>query len=79
MYTKGGGFAAMMVTRPQTVGYGTVDSSAGHAASMYDEFAAWTQSGGDSERVLTQDEMLDDISQYWLTDSASLPRTTLEE
>ena len=27
----------------------------------------WTHSGGDPERSLTKDEMLDDISLYWFT------------
>ena len=34
---------------------------------MYEKFAEWTFSDGDPERVLTRDEMLDDISLYWLT------------
>ncbi|NDZ16062.1 multidrug MFS transporter [Variovorax sp. WS11] len=71
LYKKGGGYAAMMVTRPQTVGYGLADSPAGQAAWMYDKFAAWTFSGGDPERSLTKDEMLDDITLYWLTNSAT--------
>jgi pimeloyl-ACP methyl ester carboxylesterase len=71
LYKKGSGYSGMMVTRPQTLGYGLADSPAGQAAWMYDKFAAWTQSGGEPERVLTQDEMLDDISLYWLTDSAT--------
>ena len=65
------GYSAMMVTRPQTVGYGLADSPAGQAAWMYDKFATWTYSGGQPQRVLTYDEMLDDISLYWLTDSAT--------
>ncbi len=60
----------MMVTRPQTVGYGLSDSPAGLAAWMYDKFAQWTYSGGEPERSLTRDEMLDDITLYWLTNSA---------
>ena len=71
LYKKGGGYAAMMVTRPQTVGYGLADSPAGLAAWMYDKFASWTYSGGDAERSLTKDEMLDDITLYWLTNSAT--------
>jgi pimeloyl-ACP methyl ester carboxylesterase len=71
LYTKGSGYAGMMVTRPQTVGYGLADSPAGQAAWMYDKFADWTQSGGEPERVLTRDEMLDAITLYWLTDSAT--------
>jgi pimeloyl-ACP methyl ester carboxylesterase len=71
LYKKGGGYAAMMVTRPQTVGYGLADSPAGQAAWMYDKFAEWTFSGGDPERSLTRDEMLDDVTLYWLTNSAT--------
>ncbi|MDB5829260.1 MAG: h16 [Variovorax sp.] len=71
LYKKGGGYAAMMVTRPQTVGYALADSPAGQAAWIYDKLAAWTYSGGDPERSLTKDEMLDDITLYWLTNSAT--------
>jgi len=67
LYTKGGGYAGMMVTRPQTLGYGLSDSPAGLAALFYDKFADWTYSGGDPERSLTKDQMLDDITLYWLT------------
>jgi pimeloyl-ACP methyl ester carboxylesterase len=70
-YKKDCGYAAMMVTRPQTLGYGLADSPAGQAAWMYDKFASWTYSGGEPERVLTRDEMLDDISLYWFTNSAT--------
>jgi pimeloyl-ACP methyl ester carboxylesterase len=69
-YKKNSGYSAMMVTRPQTVGYGLSDSPVGLAAWMYDKFAQWTYSGGDPERSLTKDEMLDDITLYWLTNSA---------
>jgi pimeloyl-ACP methyl ester carboxylesterase len=69
-FTKNAGHGAMMVTRPQTVGYGLSDSPAGLAAWMYDKFAQWTYSGGEPERSLTKDEMLHDITLYWLTNSA---------
>lgn len=69
-FSKNGAYGAMMSTRPQTVGYGLSDSPAGLAAWMYDKFNQWTYSGGDAERSLTKDEMLDDISLYWLTNSA---------
>ncbi|MET7636341.1 epoxide hydrolase family protein [Streptomyces sp. NPDC005078] len=69
-YKTGSGYSAMMVTRPQTVGYGLSDSPVGLAAWMYDKFAAWTYSNGHPERVLTKDEMLDDITLYWVTNTA---------
>ena len=71
LYTRGGGYAAMMVTRPQTVGYALADSPAGQAAWIYDKLADWTYSGGEPERSLTRDEMLDAITLYWLTNSAT--------
>jgi len=71
LYTKGAGYAWMMVTRPQTLGYGLSDSPAGLAAFFYDKFNDWTYSGGDAEKVLTRDEMLDDITLYWLTNTAA--------
>jgi pimeloyl-ACP methyl ester carboxylesterase len=70
-YKDSSGYAAMMVTRPQTIGYSLVDSPVGLAAWIYEKFAQWTYSGGDPERVLTKDEMLDDISLYWLTESGT--------
>jgi pimeloyl-ACP methyl ester carboxylesterase len=69
-FTKNAGYGVMMVTRPQTVGYGLTDSPAALAAWMYDKFAQWTYSGGEPERSLSRDEMLDDITLYWLTNSA---------
>jgi pimeloyl-ACP methyl ester carboxylesterase len=52
-------------------GYGLADSPAGQAAWMHDKFAAWTDSGGDPERSLTKDEMLDDITLYWVTNTST--------
>ncbi|MBP0495135.1 epoxide hydrolase family protein [Pararoseomonas indoligenes] len=66
-YKDSSGYATMMVTRPQTIGYSLVDSPIGLAAWIYEKFASWTHSGGDPEKVLTKNEMLDDISLYWLT------------
>ena len=70
-YKRESAYAAMMATRPQTLGYGLADSPAGLAAFFYEKFAAWTYTGGEPERALTQDEMLDDISLYWFTNTAA--------
>ena len=70
-YQKGFGYAEMMNTRPQTLGYALADSPVGMAAFFYDKFAAWTHSGGEPEGVLTQDEMLDNITLYWLTNTGT--------
>jgi pimeloyl-ACP methyl ester carboxylesterase len=70
-YRDGFGYAAMMNQSPQTIGYALADSPVGMAAYYYDKFAEWTDSGGDPERVLTRDEMLDAISLYWLTNTGA--------
>jgi pimeloyl-ACP methyl ester carboxylesterase len=70
-YTKGFGYADMMNTRPQTLGYGLADSPVALAAFFYDKFAEWTYSDGEPERALTRDEMLDDITLYWLTNTGT--------
>lgn len=66
-YRDNSAYAAMMNTRPQTIGYSLVDSPVGMAAWMYEKIAQWTYSGGQPERVLTRDEIIDDIALYWLT------------
>jgi pimeloyl-ACP methyl ester carboxylesterase len=71
LYKKGSGFALIMVTRPQTLGYSLADSPVGLAAWFYDKFADWTDTGGHPEKALTRDEMLDDITLYWLTNTGT--------
>lgn len=66
-YRDNSAYAAMMNTRPQTIGYSLVDSPVGMAAWMYEKIAQWTYSGGQPEKVLGRDAILDDISLYWLT------------
>jgi pimeloyl-ACP methyl ester carboxylesterase len=70
-YTLGAGYFSIMVTRPQTIGYGLADSPVALAAWCYDKFQAWTHTGGQPERALTKDEMLDDITLYWLTNTGT--------
>ena len=65
------GFRAIQGTRPQTIGYSLADSPVGLAAWFYEKFAEWTDTDGEPERALTKDEMLDDITLYWLTNTAA--------
>lgn len=58
-----------MVTRPQTIGYSLADSPSGMAAWMYEKFDQWTDSDGVPE--LSRDEMLNDITLYWFTNSGA--------
>lgn len=70
-YRDNSAYAAMMNTRPQTIGYSLVDSPVGMAAWMYEKIAQWTDSGGQPERVLGREAILDDISLYWLTETGA--------
>lgn len=70
-FGRNAAYGAMMVTRPQTIGYLLADSPAGTAAWMYEKIAAWSDSDGKPERVLGRDDILDDISLYWLTNSGA--------
>jgi pimeloyl-ACP methyl ester carboxylesterase len=63
---KDSGYSKQQATRPQTLGYGLVDSPAGQAAWIYEKMWAWTDNKGNPEDVLTLDEMLDNIMLYWL-------------
>jgi pimeloyl-ACP methyl ester carboxylesterase len=61
----------MMGTRPQTIGYSVTDSPAGLAAWMlgHPGFSQWTYSNSDPE--LSMDDVLDEITLYWLTNTAA--------
>jgi pimeloyl-ACP methyl ester carboxylesterase len=61
----GRAYAVMMGTRPQVIGQALTDSPAGLAAFMYD------YNRGEPERLLTADDFLDDVTLYWLTNSAT--------
>jgi pimeloyl-ACP methyl ester carboxylesterase len=63
---KDSGYSKQQSTRPQTLGYGLVDSPAGQAAWIYEKMWAWTHNDGNPESALTMDEMLDNIMMYWL-------------
>ena len=68
-FRNGLGYAAIHGTRPQTMGYGLSDSPVALAAWFYDKIADWVFHRGEPERSLTRDEILDDITLYWLTNS----------
>ncbi|NJC68318.1 epoxide hydrolase [Planosporangium thailandense] len=67
----GSGYALEQATRPQTVGYGLVDSPVGQCAWIAEKYWAWTDHGGDPLSALSRDQMLDNISVYWHTATAA--------
>jgi pimeloyl-ACP methyl ester carboxylesterase len=70
-YRKGFGYAEMMNTRPQTLGYSLADSPVGMLAFYYDKFTEWTHSNREPEKVLSRDDMLDNVTLYWLTNTGA--------
>jgi len=60
------GYSKQQSTRPQTVGYGLVDSPAGQAAWILEKFWSWMDCDGHPENVLTRDELLDNVMLYWI-------------
>jgi pimeloyl-ACP methyl ester carboxylesterase len=68
---KGSAYLQLQMTRPQLAGYLLADSPVAQAAWIYDIFNAGTGNTGDPEGVLSRDAMLDEITLYWLTNSAT--------
>jgi pimeloyl-ACP methyl ester carboxylesterase len=65
-------YFTMMTARPQTVGYGATGSPVGLAAwiLVHPGFARWGY-GADPGKSPTKDEVLDNITLYWLTNTAT--------
>ena len=60
------GYSTQQRTRPQTVGYGLVDSPAGLAGWILEKMWAWTDNQGSPFDALSRDAILDNIMLYWL-------------
>lgn len=64
-------------TKPQTISFALADSPVGLAAWMVEKFEAWTDGG--IEKALSKDEILTNITLYYVTDTiASATRTYAE-
>ena len=69
--SDGAGYAAIQGTRPQTLGYGLADSPIGQAMWIYEKLQAWGDNRDEPAEAISVDRMLDDITLYWLTDTAA--------
>ena len=65
------GYSKQQATRPQTLGYGLVDSPVGQLAWIVEKFWSWMDCDGHPENVLTKDELLDNVMLYWATGSGA--------
>jgi pimeloyl-ACP methyl ester carboxylesterase len=64
-----GAYDHIQATKPQTLGYGLADSPAGLAAWIVEKFRSWSDCGGDIERRFTKDELLTNLTIYWVTNT----------
>jgi pimeloyl-ACP methyl ester carboxylesterase len=67
----GTGYSKQQSTRPQTLGYGLVDSPVGQLAWVVEKFWAWADCDGHPEKVFSRDELLDNVMMYWVTGSGA--------
>ena len=65
------GYQQIQGTKPQTIGIALNDSPAGLAAWIVEKFRTWCDCGGNPESVLTRDELLTNITLYWVTQTAA--------
>jgi epoxide hydrolase len=71
--TDGSGYLAIQNSRPQTIGYGLVDSPLLQLAWIAEKFEAWTDLPVDRDQLLTT------VSLYWFTGSGASAAHTLYE
>ena len=60
------GYSKQQSTRPQTLGYGLVDSPAAQAAWIVEKFWSWVDHDGHPEDVIDRDDLLDNVMLYWI-------------
>lgn len=65
------GYSHQQSTRPQTLGYALADSPVGQAMWIFEKFWRWTDCGGDPLKALSRDQVLDIITLYWLSNTAT--------
>jgi epoxide hydrolase len=65
------GYQQIQGTKPQTIGIALNDSPVALAAWIIEKFRSWCDCNGDPESVFTKDELLTNITLYWVTQTAA--------
>jgi len=60
------GYQKQQATRPQTLGYGLVDSPVAQLAWIVEKFRSWMDCDGHPENAVSRDELLDNVMLYWV-------------
>ena len=63
----GAAYQEIQGKNPQTLGYGLTDSPAGLAGWIVEKFLAWTDNNGNPEDAVTRDQILTNLTVYWVT------------
>jgi pimeloyl-ACP methyl ester carboxylesterase len=66
-FDENGAYAHIQGTRPYTPAYALNDSPAGLAAWIVEKFREWSDCEGDVYRSFTRDELLGNVTLYWMT------------
>jgi microsomal epoxide hydrolase len=66
----GMGWQKIQSTRPQTLAYGLTDSPVGQLAWITEKFKEWTDSDQVPEDAISRDQLLTNVTIYWLTGTA---------
>jgi len=70
-YGEHGAYAHLQRNEPQTPAYALNDSPAGLAAWIIEKFRNWSDCGGDVEMRFSKDELLTNVTLYWMTQTIS--------
>jgi hypothetical protein len=70
-YWEHGAYAHLQRNEPQTPAYALNDSPAGLAAWIIEKFRLWSDCRGDVETRFTKDELLSNVTLYWMTETIS--------
>ncbi|MBI3402081.1 MAG: alpha/beta fold hydrolase [Acidobacteria bacterium] len=65
------GYQQIQGTKPQTIGVALNDSPVGLAAWIVEKFRTWCDCDGNPEKIFTKDELLTNITLYWVTQTAA--------
>src|SRR5690606_24605882 len=66
-YAEEGAYSHIHRTKPITLAFGLMDSPVGLCAWIIEKFRAWSDSNGHIENTFTKDELLANVTLYWLT------------
>jgi pimeloyl-ACP methyl ester carboxylesterase len=67
----GSSYAQQQMTRPQTLAAGLSDSPAGQCAWILEKLREWSDCSGDPVNAFSVDQILDNITLYWLSNTAA--------